>query len=376
MWRIAWNNLKHDQVRFLTAVVGVSFAITLITVQGSIFLGAIDSSALLVRTCAADLWIVRTGALNADFSLPIPERRMYQALGVPGVARAGRMIMGFAIYSFPNGRQEPVLVVGQDDNYDWLGLEQYRDRSILSSRYVLLDRREESRFGDIGRRAMVGDRAEINGHRAEVAGIVTGRSSFISMPYVFCGYQAALNFTSIHEGQTTFVLVQCVPGADIAGVQRNLQERMANVEVLTSAQFAQRSWKYWILGTGMGMAIGLSAGLAFVVGAVIVGQTVFTSVLARLREYATLKAVGFRNRFVIGLVSLQCLAVVAVGYPLAVVATLLYARYAGRGGSAVVMKVTPQLLAVMIPTALVMCGAASIFALGKALRVAPAKVFR
>ena len=109
-------------------------------------------------------------------------------------------------------------------------------------------------------------------------------------------------------------MVKCLPGVDVATVRQRLKDRMAGeVEVLTKDQFATMTWKYWVLGTGMGMALGLSAGLAFAVGIVIVGQTIFTSVLARLREYATLKAVGFGNGFVVGLVALQSAAVVMVG---------------------------------------------------------------
>ncbi len=377
MLRIVWNNLRHDRLRFAIAVVGVGFAITLITIEGAIFLGAIQSSSLLVRTCHADLWIAAPHTMTVDFGTVIPQRRMYQALGVKGVKRAGRLLIGFSSLKFPSGHEEPVIVVGADDDYDWLGIQSSRDRRVLSDRYILFDQRERYRFGKPNQPLQVGDRFELNGYQAEVAGFLTGRSSFVSTPYVFCRYQAALNFAGKDADQTTYVMVQCAPGQDVATVQRRLQQRLAGeAEVLTKADFISRTWHYWVLGTGMGMALGLSAALAFAVGLVIVGQTIFTSVLARLREYATLKAVGFDNRFVVSLVVLQSAAVVLAGYPLAILAAFSVARYAGQGGTAVVMHMTLGLVLSMIPVALVMCGLASVGAAAKVLHVAPAKVFR
>jgi len=123
MWKIAWCNLYRDKVRFSTAVVGLVFAVVLMAVQASIFLGAVRSSSLLVREADADLWIVPTGTTNADFAFPMASRRRYQALGVPGVARSGRMGVGFGIYRFPSGRHEGIIVVGTDTDHAWLPVD-------------------------------------------------------------------------------------------------------------------------------------------------------------------------------------------------------------------------------------------------------------
>ena len=85
MFRIVWNNLRHDRLRFTIAVVGVAFAISLITIQGAILLGAIDSSSLLVRTCDADLWIVPESTINVGF-----RGDDAPAAHVPGPGRGGR----------------------------------------------------------------------------------------------------------------------------------------------------------------------------------------------------------------------------------------------------------------------------------------------
>ena len=209
MWRIAWHNLYRDKVRFITAVVGLVFAVVLMAVQASIFLGAVKSSSLLASEMAGDLWIVPYRSSNADFSVAMPDRRRYQALGVPGVKRTGRMVGGFSVWRFPSGRQEPVIVVGTDVDYDWLPI----DRNLMRTRTnegrgVVLDERERYRFAENETPLAVGDRGELGGHRVLVAGFARKMASFTITPYVFTSYEGALDFAKVDAGETIFVMVK------------------------------------------------------------------------------------------------------------------------------------------------------------------------
>jgi putative ABC transport system permease protein len=377
MWKIAWCNLYRDKVRFSTAVVGLVFAVVLMAVQASIFLGAVRSSSLLACKADADLWVVPTGTTNADFAFPIASRRRYQALGVPGVAQSGRMGVGFGIYRFPSGRHEGVIVVGTDTDHAWLPVDLDRIRlRTAQGRGVVLDERERYRFAESGRLLTIGDRAELRGHRAFVAGFVEDMASFTITPYVFTSYEAALDFTKLTAGQTTFVMVKCEQGVDVETVRNALLSRIPDVEVLTQSEFAGRSWRYWVHGTGMGFSLILMAVLALIVGMTIVGQTFVTGVLVKMREYGTLKALGFTNRFVAGVILAQGVIVALIGYVLGCGGSLLVDHFFGTGGTAVNMSMPPILFLLLLPLTLAMCVASSVAAASRVFRLAPAEVFR
>lgn len=377
MWTIAWCNLIRDRVRLITAVVGLVFAVVLMAVQAAIYFGAIRSSSLLAREMAGDLWIVPDQATNADFSVPMPERRRYQALGVPGVAHTGRMVVGFSVWRFPSGRQEPVIIVGTDTDYQWLPIDPQLIRTRTGDGCgVVLDQREQQRFGEADVDMPLGAPGELNGHRVFVAGYAQNMGSFTITPYVFTSYKAALDFTKADAGETVFVMVQCEPGADVQAVRRTLAERLPDVEVLTKDEFARRSWRYWVGGTGMGMSLALMAVLALVVGMTIVGQTFVTGVLVKLREYGMLKALGFRSRFVAGVIVAQGVIVALIGYVLGCGGSLLISSVAGTGGTAVNMNMPPVLFIALLPLTLVMCVASSLAAAWRVFRLAPAEVFR
>lgn len=377
MWKIAWCNLYRDKARFGTAVVGLVFSVVLMAVQASIFLGAVRSSSLLVQQSQADLWLVPQYASNADFSVPMPARRRYQVLGVPGVADAGRMIVGFANWRFRDGRQEPVIVVGTDTDRRWLPLDRDLIRGRTGEGYgVIFDRRERWRFGTEDGPLQIGTRGELNGHRVRVAGFVGGMSSFPVTPYAFVSYKAALDLVPIGADETVFIMVKCQPGVSLESVRDRLAGRISDVEVLTRDEFAARSWRYWVLGTGMGYSLLLMAVLAFIVGTVVVGQTFITGVMVRLREYGTLKALGFDNRFVAGVILAQGVIISVLGYGLGCAGSMIMSKIWGTGGTAVNMSMTWELLVLLLPLTLFICLTSSLMGAWRVFRLAPAEVFR
>jgi putative ABC transport system permease protein len=55
---LAVRNIVHDKVRPAVMLVGIVFAVVLISVQLGLFLGFAETTAALVDNAGADLWIV------------------------------------------------------------------------------------------------------------------------------------------------------------------------------------------------------------------------------------------------------------------------------------------------------------------------------
>ena len=78
-----------------------------------------------------------------------------------------------------------------------------------------------------------------------------------------------------------------------------------DVLVMTQADFVARENAYWNRATPIGYIFAFGAIMGFVVGAIIVYQILFADVSEHLSEYATLRAMGYPNRFVSGIVVQQ-----------------------------------------------------------------------
>lgn len=87
-----------------------------------------------------------------------------------------------------------------------------------------------------------------------------------------------------------------------------------DVIVLTTEGFAQIEKSYWANGTGIGFIFGLGVGVGFIVGIVIVYQILYSDVSEHLPEYATLKAMGYSDRYLLGVLLQEALFLACLGF--------------------------------------------------------------
>jgi putative ABC transport system permease protein len=114
--------------------------------------------------------------------------------------------------------------------------------------------------------------------------------------------------------------------------------------------------------------------LGFLIGLVVVSQTIYANTMENIEEYATLKALGASQAFVARIVLTQALICGAVGSILGLLAVVPSIGYAK---SLIPWIYTPWwLLLVMVVPSLAMCALASIASVRSALTVEPGRVFR
>src|SRR5882672_6646286 len=113
-FRLAWRNITRDRVRLIIAVIGVAFAVLLMTVQLGLLIGFATISSSLVDKAQADIWIVPRGAKDVDQAGYLIERQKYRALGIAGVDAVQSLIVRFTDWKRPDGGTESVIVVGID----------------------------------------------------------------------------------------------------------------------------------------------------------------------------------------------------------------------------------------------------------------------
>jgi putative ABC transport system permease protein len=170
-------------------------------------------------------------------------------------------------------------------------------------------------------------------------------------------------------------LIRLHDGADAALVRNGLREYLPkDVLVMTKADFVERERNYWDTATPIGYIFAFGAIMGFVVGAIIVYQILFADVSEHLNEYATLRALGYPNRFVSGIVIQQAIILGVLGYiPGVLAVTWLYGK-AATATSLPLYVTTDRALTVFIMT-LTMCAISAVLALRKVRRLDPADVF-
>ena len=228
--------------------------------------------------------------------------------------------MAFAVYRKRDGQQQVIALVGADTN---LGkrfpIPALTERANeLSPESVTYDASDHGVLETVSLPTSV----EINGRRASIEKEVHGFGGFLGVPVLFTSYRNAARYLGFDDQQGMYVVARVAKGYSVREVQQSLRQRLPEVDVLTRDQFAHKSRMYWLTKTGAGSAIATAAVLGFLIGLVVVSQTIYANTMENIEEYATLKALGASRSFVARIVITQSLICGAAGSVLGLLAAI------------------------------------------------------
>lgn len=373
IFTLARRNLIHDKVRLAVTLTGVVFAVVLITVQVGLFIGFTRTISGIIDNSKADLWVASAGIKNFDIALPMSERKLYQVMAVPGVRKAGKLIVQFADWKKPNGGQESIEIVGYNTRTGLGGpwdVVAGDEADLEVDDTIFVDELYRERLGI----TRLGQEVEINNHRARVAGFTRGIRSFTTSPYVFTSFKNALNYARVSEDQLIYILVEADQGVDVQDLKERLAAAVSNVEVFTTQEFSEKTQDYWMLSTGAGVALLIAAALGLVVGTVVVAQTLYATTMDHLPEFGTLKAMGAPNSYIYRILIQQALMSALLGYVSGMLLCALIV-WISRSGDALIL-LPPRLAVGMFFLTVAMCVGASYISIHKVTRIDPAMVFK
>jgi putative ABC transport system permease protein len=370
--KLAWRNILHDRNRFVVSALGVFFAAFLMVFQGSLLAGFLRAASRFIDASDFDIWITARGVQAFEFGTPVAAHLRELASGVPGVVETGRACMAFAVYRKLNGKQQVVALIGADPN---LGKQfptpesaaRSEDVSPESVTYDASDR-------DVLETTSLPARVEINGHRATIEHEIGGFGGFLGVPALITSYRNAAHYLGFGSDEGMYILARVASGYAINQVQQSLRQRMPEVDVVTREQFAHRARTYWTTKTGAGGAILTAAILGFLIGVVVVSQSIYANTMENIEEYATLKALGAPRAFVARIVITESLICGTVGGILGILAALPAMKYAK---NLIPWIHDPWWLpALVMAMSLLMCVLASVASVRSSLAVDPGRVFR
>jgi len=372
VFTVAFRNLFHDRLRFVATVVGIVFSIVLVMIQMGLYFGFGRMVTTMIDHASADLWVMPKGTKCFEDPSLLNLRDRYRALSINGVAEAIPVVIGFADWRMPGGEMTPVFVVGSDLRSG--GLEPWdlvdgQLESLSTPKAVAVDKTYFGRLGVSG----IGSTAEIREQPVRVAAVTNGIRSFTTTPFVFLDVNRARAYTGVPTGKASYLLVRLNREADPDQIRRKLASNIADVEVLTPAEFRERSRKFWLFGTGAGAALFAGALLGVIVGTVIVAQTLYSSTKEHLNEFATLRALGSSRRYIYNVIIFQALLSAVIGFSIA--ALVGYGIVQLTEGTALPILITPALLVGLFLLTVTMCIGSSIAAIIQVTRIDPAMVF-
>jgi len=378
---LGWLQLKRERLRFAVALLGVSFAVVLILMQLGFREAMFKSAVRFHDAMNGDIVLVSNELSFIVQPRSFSNRRLYQARGVPGVESVTPVYLGIGSWKNPDTHGvRTIFVVGLDPADRALTLAAVNDQrgAIQREDAVIFDELSRPEYGPIAERVRAGApvTAELNNRALSVAGIFRFGTSFGIDGTVITSETNFLRlFPNRQRGLIEIGLVRVEPGESPDRVRDAIRAALpADVEVLTRAAFANKEIAYWDSSTPIGYIFSFGVLVAMVVGGIIVYQILFADVNDHLPEYATLKAMGYSNGFLAGVVIQQAVILAALGFLPGVAMSIALYRVSGEA-TRLPLEMTLARALFVLGLTVTMCTIAALMALRKVRSADPAEVF-
>ncbi|WP_414544111.1 ABC transporter permease DevC [Nostoc sp. CCY0012] len=318
---LGWLQLSHEKSRLLVAISGIAFADVLMFMQIGFQTALYDSNTRLHRSLQADIVLTSPQARSLQNMPTFSRRRLYQAMDIPGVNSAEAMYVNNIIWKNPQTRrQTSVQVIGFNPDKPVFDLPDVNQQlqSIKLPDTVLFDRSARGEYHKAIAQIDQGKKltTEIEGRTITISGLFTVGASFGSDGSLMTSDQNFLRlFPRRPSSSISLGLIKVKPGHDPKKVAIALQAYLRDdVKVMTHAEFIEFENNFWRTNSPIGFIFSLGVSMGFAVGVILVYQVLSTDVNAHVREYATFKALGYRNYYMLSVVFEQALILAALGF--------------------------------------------------------------
>ncbi|BAY18444.1 DevC protein [Nostoc sp. HK-01] len=378
---LAWLQMTRDKTRLAVALAGIAFADILMFTQLGFRDALYYSNVQLHSSLNGDIILINRQS-NAILSMKsFSQRRLYKALDLPSVQSVHSIYLDYTAWKNPvTGRSRSLLVFGINPEFNLFnlpGVQENLDKLKLPD-VVLFDRSSRQEYGPIADDFEKGKtvKAELRRRKIKVVGLFTLGTSFGADGNLITSDVNFLRiFNTRQQGLIDIGVIKVKPGTDVETVAKDLRQYLPqDVNVLTKQDFIDFERHYWASSTAIGFIFSLGTIMGFIVGTVIVYQILYTEVSDHLSEYATLKAIGYTQKYLLIVILQEALLLACLGYLPGLFFTILMYQKAKEATLLPIFMTFGRATNVLILT-MIMCFISGAIAVRKLRSADPADIF-
>ena len=388
---LAWCQLSHKKVRLAVATTGIAFANILMFTQLGFLSVLTKGSTQIQENLTGDLLLVSASNKSLQVKTSFPDTYLYQAEATDGVASASPVYLSWGRWVNPeslsqqktsnkplsfdfvriiafNPSQPPVLNIPEVNRYT---------PQLNKPHTVLFDRLSGASLGEIPELLnREGDLVTMmDNSRTHIVGAFTmGRSFYESGNVIMSDWTYVQHNTRHSLDRVTIGVITLEPGANIDLVSNRLRKTLPeDVAVLTHAELIETE-EIFQASQPAGIILKFGTVVGFIVGLIILYQVLYADVSDHLPEYATLKAIGYSDRYFIVVVLQEALILGLIGFlPGFLVSLWLYQLLATLTQIQLIMRLNVVINVFLLST--IMCCISGFLATSKLRSADPADVF-
>lgn len=296
---LALATLIYESRRYIAAVIALAFSGLLILAQVGMFTGMVQAATATIDRSRADLMIMPAKSESLINSGPssLPRRIGPQLYLNPQVMEVASFDgSGGRFSNIPKGDTKQVTTFVQVNMVDTepgaltlpVDYPESVRLALLEPNAIAIDRSGIAKLG-----VKLGDEATLNGKTVRVRALLDGYPD-VNQPAVVVSRDTLRRLGMMEKGEKT--------GPLMVRVKDPAQAEMVRDQLNASAKGAYRAWTREELARAnegalmkeqiIGLFLGFSVFLGFLIGVGITSQTLRGAILANIKEFASLRALG------------------------------------------------------------------------------------
>ena len=372
MLKTAIRFIVYDKPKSIGALFGVVISIFLIGQQTGIFIFLTGMMSSLVDNTDTDIWVVDNRTTNVSALGQIDARYQRQIEALPGIDHVYPLVIAGSSAKFADGKSAGVTLVGSQApafvGGPWK-ISGGTTSNLLFDNAVTTDAFDKKLLGG----AEIGTQFEIGGKQAKVLLQTNGARGF-GASFVFTTIDRARYYGNFPRNKVSALLIKVKPGTDTKQVVKMIDENMFGVKAWTKKHFSAATVSTILWSSGIATSVGTLIIFAIIAGSNIIGLTLYSAATDRLKEYATLKAIGATNAYVRKLILTQALIFAIIGYLIGVL--LMYGFKLGIAKAGIMFSYSVEMYIAFAVVTLVISMIGVVAAIRRITQVEPASVFR
>jgi putative ABC transport system permease protein len=375
---IAWQMLTGDRPKYFGLILAIAFSTFLMSHQMSIFVGLLDRTRSQIEDVEdARIWVMDPKTEYVDEVRALSLQDLYRVRGVEGVEWAVPLLKGVARAKAPGGVFRNAILMGVDDA-SLVGLPQ----RFLAGDWEALRAPKTVAIDRVGYQYFfgpppytIGQELEIGPLVVRVGAVVDASPPFVNLPVVYARFSEARDMAGGGPRQLSFILAKPQPGVSAVELCANISSG-TGLKALTREEFGRDTVWYYINNTGIPINFGITISIALLVGALVSGQTFSLFILENLKYFGALKAIGVTSLRIVGMILMQALVVLAIGYSIGISLTALFFELTKDSLELRGFRLIPEVMLIAGGLIFVFVLIATVLSVRRVVVVDPAVVFR
>lgn len=370
--RTAFQFMLYDKSKSMGALFGVIISTFLIGQQTGLFGFLTNSMQALVALNPEYIWVVDNHTENASALGKIDNRVMYEIESLNGVKTVNPIFVGGASVQYPDGDNSGVTLIGvSSPNFVGTPKKFFDGKAsdLLTDGAISVDIFDTRVFP----KTDIGTTLEVSGREAHIAARTKGFRGF-GGTNVFTTIERARLWSGGNYNQSSAFLVETKAGFDQKLIVNAINQNIFGVRAWQGTELGNSTVLFILKNTSIATSIGTMVVFAFIAGFFIVGLTLYSAAVDRLKDYGTMKAIGATNGYIRKLIYTQAGLFALFGFGIGFLLVEAFAWAIAKKG--MLITFSPLFLVIFAGLICSIALGGATFASRRITKLEPAEVFR